>query len=92
MAVVNAVVGLVGTVCLFLFYFIWRDLDLLFSTNLHGLSGVVAAFLVAVKQLLPDSTIVRTPAGRVKNSHLPCIAFTGSPLRSPPPSSASTRP
>ena len=62
--IVNGAVAIAATLILLLCYFVVSDVDLLFTTNLHGLAGFVGGLLVAVKQLLPDSTILQVSQGK----------------------------
>lgn len=50
------------------------SVDFYFYGHLNGLSAVSMAALVAVKQFLPDGTVVATPLGRIKNTHMPVNA------------------
>ncbi|EFO21919.2 hypothetical protein LOAG_06566 [Loa loa] len=50
-----------------------------FRTCIFGLPSACSAVCVAVKQYLPDSILLTTPIGRIKNTHLPsCILVCAS--------------
>ncbi|MCP9265479.1 ATP synthase F1 sector subunit alpha [Dirofilaria immitis] len=52
-----------------------------FRTYIFGLPAASSAVCVAMKQFLPDSILLTTPIGRVKNTHLPfCIIVAASLL------------
>lgn len=70
-AIVGAFVGLLTSVVYLLFY-VWiaSDTDTLFNARIAGFSGINGAISVAVKQLLPDQTILSTPLARIKHTHL----------------------
>lgn len=50
-----------------------EDPESVFELKFSGFTGFNAALIVAVKQILPDDVIVKTPAGKVKNTHLPAL-------------------
>ncbi|XP_065214989.1 transmembrane protein 115-like [Planococcus citri] len=47
----------------------------LFEVHIHGLSGYVAGVTVAVKQIMPDILIVKTPLGRITNRNMPLMVL-----------------
>uniref|UniRef100_A0A915PNU3 Transmembrane protein 115 n=1 Tax=Setaria digitata TaxID=48799 RepID=A0A915PNU3_9BILA len=50
-----------------------------FNTYIFGLLSACSAVCVAIKQYLPDSILLTTPIGRIKNTHLPfCVAVSAS--------------
>lgn len=58
------------SVCYYLFlYAATSDPDTLFRIQIHGLAGYIAAVSVAVRQIMPDHVIVRTPTpmGKLTN-------------------------
>lgn len=62
-AVVNSGVAALAT-CYYLFlYTCTRNTDYLFAVKVHGLAGYIAAVSVAVKQVMPDHLLVKTPLG-----------------------------
>uniref|UniRef100_A0A183D9B3 Inorganic phosphate cotransporter n=1 Tax=Gongylonema pulchrum TaxID=637853 RepID=A0A183D9B3_9BILA len=58
-------------------FIILKDDSFFYRTNIHGSLAVCAAINVAVKQYLPDSILLTTPAGRLKNTHLPACTVLG---------------
>ncbi|CAH4008015.1 unnamed protein product [Pieris brassicae] len=45
----------------------------LFDIHVHGLAGYLAAVSVAVKQILPDHLLIKTPLGKLTNRSLPLL-------------------
>lgn len=45
----------------------------LFDVHVHGLAGYIAAVCVAVKQIMPDHLIIKTPLGKL--NHLPTVLY-----------------
>jgi len=74
-AVVNVGVALACAVFYYVLYmFIW-DPELLFSVHVRGLAGYLAGVTVAVKQIMPDSPVLDTPAGRINNRNVPLFTI-----------------
>lgn len=48
-------------------YALTFDPSILFDVKIHGLSGYIAAVSVAVRQIMPDHVLVRTPLGKLTN-------------------------
>ncbi|KAL3983056.1 hypothetical protein ACH3XW_49645 [Acanthocheilonema viteae] len=48
-----------------------------FRTHIFGLPSACSAVCVAMKQYLPDSILLTTPMGRIKNTHLPSCIIAG---------------
>ncbi|XP_027323137.2 transmembrane protein 115 [Anas platyrhynchos] len=65
-AAVNAAVGLLGACAYCLAYAATFRLAYLFEVRIHGVPGFLAAVLVALKQTMGDSTVLRVPQVRVK--------------------------
>lgn len=64
-----------------LIFIVAKDDSFFFGTRIYGSLAACSAVSVAVKQYLPDSIILTTPIGRLKNTHLPaCIVFGSSVL------------
>jgi len=42
--------------------------------HVRGLAGYLAGVTVAVKQIMPDSPVLDTPAGRITNRNVPLFA------------------
>ncbi|XP_042751054.1 transmembrane protein 115 isoform X2 [Lagopus leucura] len=60
-AVVNASVGLLGAAAYFLTYAATFHVAYLFDVHIHGGLGFLAGVLVALKQTMGDSTVLRVP-------------------------------
>uniref|UniRef100_A0A8B9VU25 Transmembrane protein 115 n=1 Tax=Anas zonorhyncha TaxID=75864 RepID=A0A8B9VU25_9AVES len=60
-AAVNAAVGLLGACAYCLAYAATFRLAYLFEVRIHGVPGFLAAVLVALKQTMGDSTVLRVP-------------------------------
>lgn len=50
-----------------------EDPESVFELKFSGFTGFNSALFVAVKQILPDDVIFKTPVGKVKNTHLPAL-------------------
>ncbi|KAK2725110.1 hypothetical protein QYM36_001535 [Artemia franciscana] len=73
-ALVNMTVAIIGTVFYVFVYMVTFNSDYLFQTHMHGLSAYVASVMVAVKQIMPDNIVVKTPAGKIMNRNIPlCV-------------------
>lgn len=70
-AIVNVGVGILcASFYLFLYMFTFNT-DLLFFVHIHGLAGFIVGLSVAVKQIMPDHVIVKTPLGKITNRNIP---------------------
>ncbi|MBN3316801.1 TM115 protein, partial [Atractosteus spatula] len=65
-AVVNVSVGLLAGFSYLLTYVATFNLDYLFEVRVHGMLGFLGGVLVALKQTMEDSTVLRVPQVRVK--------------------------
>lgn len=74
-SIVNVGVALLTSVFYLFLYMFTFNTDLLFTTHIHGLSGYIAGISVAVKQIMPDHLIVKTPLGKVTNRNIPMLIF-----------------
>lgn len=74
-AVVNLGVAIVSTTFYYFLYMCTMNPDLLFSVNIHGLAGYIAGVSVAVKQIMPDLVLIKTPLGKLSNRNVPLIVF-----------------
>uniref|UniRef100_A0A7E4URX8 DUF1751 domain-containing protein n=1 Tax=Panagrellus redivivus TaxID=6233 RepID=A0A7E4URX8_PANRE len=76
-----AIVQLITPICIailgFLSYAAFWYIGLYYDGNLNGLASLAGAVLVAIKQFLPDTVLIPTPMGRIKNNNLPGIAASG---------------
>ncbi|XP_065582997.1 uncharacterized protein LOC136042059 isoform X2 [Artemia franciscana] len=70
-ALVNIAVAIVGTIIYACLYMLTLNLDYLFEIHMHGLSAYVASVLVALAQIMPDTTLVQTPVGKITNRNIP---------------------
>ena len=56
------------SVAYYLFLFsVTFDPAILFDIKIHGLGGYLAAVSVAVRQIMPDHVLLRTPLGKLTN-------------------------
>uniref|UniRef100_A0AC35GW13 Uncharacterized protein n=1 Tax=Panagrolaimus sp. PS1159 TaxID=55785 RepID=A0AC35GW13_9BILA len=53
---------------------LFQSFDFYYYGNLNGFASLAGAILVAIKQFLPDTVLIATPFGRIKNTHLPAIS------------------
>lgn len=74
-AVVNIGVAVISTTFYLLLYMCTTNTDLLFSVHIHGLAGYIAGVSVAVKQIMPDLVLIKTPLGKLSNRNVPLIVF-----------------
>uniref|UniRef100_A0A8C3AGE2 Transmembrane protein 115 n=1 Tax=Cyclopterus lumpus TaxID=8103 RepID=A0A8C3AGE2_CYCLU len=65
-AVVNVSSGLLAGLSYLLTYVATFDLDYLFAVRIHGASGFLGGVLVALKQTMGDTTVLRVPQVRLK--------------------------
>jgi len=70
---VNTVAGIATCFIYVLIYGLTSDPSFLFEIRIHGLPGYIAAFSVAVKQIMPDHVLLNLPIGKVRNRHVPLI-------------------
>lgn len=73
--VVNFSVAFSTTLFYLILFACTNNSDLLFELHIHGLGGYIAGVLVAVKQIMPDLVIVKTPIGKVSNKNIPLMVF-----------------
>lgn len=74
-AIVNLGVAVISTTFYFLLYMCTFNTDLLFTVHIHGLAGYIAGVSVAVKQIMPDLVLIKTPLGKLSNRNVPLIVF-----------------
>merc|ERR1711972_987739 len=68
----------VAVLCAFFYYILYMctfNTDLLFQVHIHGLSGYLAGVSIAVKQIMPDHILARTPIGKITNRNIPLSVF-----------------
>ncbi|CAD5225092.1 unnamed protein product [Bursaphelenchus xylophilus] len=58
------------------FFALFGAVDFFYFAHLNGLAPVNVAALVAIKQFLPDTVLITTSKGRLKNNHLPLSSLT----------------
>lgn len=74
-AVVNVAVAVTSAVYYLILYTCTSDTDMLFRVHVHGLAGYIAGVSVAVKQIMPDLVLVKTPLGKLSNRNVPLSVF-----------------
>lgn len=77
-AIVNFGVAVFSTVFYFVLYMCTFNTDLLFTVHIHGLAGYIAGVAVAVKQIMPDLVLVKTPLGKITNRNIPLMVLVSS--------------
>jgi len=68
----------VAVLCAFFYYILYmatQNEELLFKVHIHGLSGYLAGVSIAVKQVMPDHILARTPIGKITNRNIPLAVF-----------------
>lgn len=65
--IVNLGIAILSSLYYLLLYTCTKNTDILFNVHIHGLAGYVAGVSVAVRQIMPDHLIVRTPMGKFTN-------------------------
>ncbi|XP_066260872.1 transmembrane protein 115 isoform X1 [Euwallacea similis] len=74
-ALVNFGVGILTTTFYFILYYCFDDTRYLYNVYIHGLAGYIAGVSVAVKQIMPDLVIMKTPLGKLSNRNIPLTVF-----------------
>ncbi|GJQ80375.1 hypothetical protein Trydic_g12238 [Trypoxylus dichotomus] len=74
-AIVNLGVAIISTAFYFILYMWTFNVDLLFTAHIHGLAGYIAGVSVAVKQIMPDLVLIKTPLGKLSNKNVPLLVF-----------------
>ena len=69
--IVNCGVGVTTSISYLVAYIATLDENFLFGVHVYGMAGYIAAFCVAVKQVMPDHCVIFTPFGKLRNSHIP---------------------
>ncbi|XP_049852824.1 transmembrane protein 115 [Schistocerca gregaria] len=70
-AITNIGVALLSALFYLILYMCTFNPDLLFTVHIHGLAGYIAGVSVAVKQIMPDHIILKTPLGKLTNRNVP---------------------
>ena len=73
--VVNTSVAIASTMYFWTLFIITQNTDYLFFVQIHGLTGYIAAILVAIKQIMPDSILVRSPYLIISNQNVPLTSL-----------------
>nr|CAD7441528.1 unnamed protein product [Timema bartmani] len=74
-AIVNIGVAVLSAFFYLILYMCTFNTDLLFTVHIHGLAGYIAGVSVAVKQIMPDHLIIKTPLGKLTNRNVPLTVF-----------------
>lgn len=74
-AIINLGVAIISTAFYFILYMCTFNTDVLFTVHIHGLAGYIAGVSVAVKQIMPDLVLVKTPLGKLSNKNVPLLVF-----------------
>ncbi|XP_018336452.1 transmembrane protein 115 isoform X2 [Agrilus planipennis] len=74
-AIVNFGVAILSTIFYYINYMCTFDPDILFTIHIHGLAGYIAGVSVAVKQIMPDLILIKTPLGKLSNRNVPLSVF-----------------
>lgn len=74
-AIVNFGVAVLSAAFYFVLYICTSNTDVLFSVHIHGLAGYIAGVTVAVKQIMPDLILIKTPLGKLSNRNVPLSVF-----------------
>jgi len=72
---VNTVAGIATSFIYVMLYGLTFDTSFLFEIRIHGLPGYIAAFSVAVKQIMPDHVLLNMPLGKLRNRHVPILVL-----------------
>ncbi|KAH0549808.1 transmembrane protein 115 [Cotesia glomerata] len=74
-AVVNVGVGILSALYYLFLYMCTSDTDFLFDIHIHGLTGYIAGVSVAVKQIMPDHILLKSPIGKIMNRNIPLMVW-----------------
>ncbi|XP_066997073.2 transmembrane protein 115 [Anabrus simplex] len=73
--IVNVGVAIISGLFYLVLYMCTFNTDLLFTVHIHGLAGYIAGVSVAVKQIMPNHLLVKTPLGKLTNRNIPLSVF-----------------
>ncbi|XP_067907448.1 transmembrane protein 115 [Heterodontus francisci] len=76
-AVLNVSVGILGGLSYLLTYVATFNLDYLFTVRIHGMWGFVGGVLVALKQTMGDTVVVKVPQVRMKDVPMMLLVIIG---------------
>ncbi|CAB3361793.1 Hypothetical predicted protein [Cloeon dipterum] len=72
--VVNLSVAVLSAFFYLFLYMCSSNTELLFEVHIHGMAGYIAALSVAVKQIMPEHLVFRSPIGKITNRNIPlCV-------------------
>lgn len=74
-ALVNTSIAFLSVMFYIVVFTITSDPRYLFSVQIHGLAGYLAAVSVAVKQIMPDHILLSLPCGKIRNRNVPLIVL-----------------
>ncbi|XP_057331048.1 transmembrane protein 115 [Microplitis mediator] len=74
-AIVNVGVGLLSASYYLFLYMCTSDPEFLFDIHIHGLTGYIAGVSVAVKQIMPDHILLKSPLGKITNRNIPLLVW-----------------
>jgi len=73
--IINSGVAVLCALFYYLLYMATFNTELLFDVHIHGLAGYLAGVSVAVKQIMPDLILAKTPLGKITNRNIPLSVF-----------------
>lgn len=76
--IVNLGVAIISASYYLFLYMCTSDTNLLFGIHIHGMAGYIAGVAVAVKQIMPDHILLKTPMGKLTNRNIPLTVFLAS--------------
>ncbi|KAI1724986.1 eukaryotic integral membrane protein (DUF1751) domain-containing protein [Ditylenchus destructor] len=76
-AIVQAIATILIAILGLMLFAMFQAMSLFYYAPISGSSIVNICSLVALKQFLPDTVVLTTPYGRLKNGHLPLTALFG---------------
>jgi membrane associated rhomboid family serine protease len=73
--ITTTIVAVETTLVLILLYMMTFKEVLIFNTLIHGLSGFIGVFTVAIKQIMPDTMLLNFGVIRIKQDDLPLVVL-----------------
>eukprot|EP00088_Acartia_fossae_P021424 TRINITY_DN22882_c0_g1_i1.p1 TRINITY_DN22882_c0_g1~~TRINITY_DN22882_c0_g1_i1.p1 ORF type:complete len:361 (-),score=22.62 TRINITY_DN22882_c0_g1_i1:49-1131(-) len=73
--IINSGVAVLCAIFYYLLYMFTYNTQLLFQVHIHGLAGYLAGVSMAVKQIMPDLVLAKTPLGKMTNRNIPLSVF-----------------
>ncbi|XP_015116221.1 transmembrane protein 115 [Diachasma alloeum] len=74
-AIVNIGVAILSAMFYLFLFMCTDDPSFLFEIHIHGLTGYIAGVSVAVKQIMPDHILAKTPVGKITNRNVPLTVW-----------------